>query len=110
MIQFNPLSAHQHEISNQGILSAAASGLSDFILHKGADVDRIFGISGINPELLLSPTLSLQLTNYCEVLEQSAKLSHCDNFGLHYGQQFHPKALEPIQNIFYAKVALKRLN
>ncbi len=103
MIQFNPLSINAQDISNQGILSAAATGLSDFILHKGADVDRIFGISGINPELLLSPTLSLQLTNYCEVLEQSAKLSHCDNFGLHYGQQFHPKALGLIGILVYVQ-------
>ena len=107
MIQFNPLSINAQEISNQGILSAAATGLSDFILQKGADVDRIFGISGINPELLLSPTLSLQLTNYCEVLEQSAKLSHCDNFGLHYGQQFHPKALGLIGYIGLCSASLE---
>lgn len=43
MIQFNPLSINAQDISNQGILSAAATGLSDFILHKGADVDRILG-------------------------------------------------------------------
>lgn len=84
---FNP------SMCNQGVLSAAATGLSDFISRKGADVDRVFGISGINPELLTSPTLSLQLPNYCKVLEQAAALSGCDNFGLHYGQQFQPKAL-----------------
>ncbi|WP_445115330.1 AraC-like transcriptional regulator QhpR [Acinetobacter sp. WZC-1] len=89
-------SSTQHltaSMCNQGVLSAAASGLSDFIVNKGADVDRVFGISGINPELLLSPTLSLQLPNYCRVLEQAAELSGCDNFGLHYGQQFQPKSL-----------------
>ncbi|MHA3114696.1 AraC family transcriptional regulator [Acinetobacter sp. ANC 4635] len=83
----------QSNMSNQGVLSAAASGLSDFIVQKGADVDRVFGISGINPELLASPTLSLQLPNYCKVLEQAAQISGCDNFGLHYGQQFQPKEL-----------------
>ncbi|MFT4020956.1 MAG: AraC family transcriptional regulator ligand-binding domain-containing protein, partial [Acinetobacter sp.] len=84
------------DMCNQGVLSAAASGLGEFIEKKGADVDRVFGISGIDPELLSSPTLSLQLPNYCKVLEQAALLSHCDNFGLHYGQQFQPKALGPI--------------
>ena len=63
MIQFNPLSINAQDISNQGILSAAATGLSDFILQKGADVDRIFGISGINPELLLSPIIAKSWNN-----------------------------------------------
>lgn len=80
-------------LSNQGVLSAAASGLSDFILQHGADVDRVFGSSGIDPERLISPTLSLQLPNYCKVLEHAASFSGCDNFGLYYGQQFHPKSL-----------------
>ncbi|WP_407647844.1 AraC-like transcriptional regulator QhpR [Acinetobacter rathckeae] len=78
---------------NQGVLSAAATGLSDFILEKGADVAHVFHVSGINTQLLESPTLSLQLPNYCQVLEQAATLSGCDNFGLYYGQQFKPKAL-----------------
>ena len=80
-------------MSNQGVLSAAASGLSDFIIQQGADVDRVFGSSGINPERLLSPTLSLHLPNYCKVLEYAAEQSGCDNFGLYYGQQFQPKSL-----------------
>lgn len=80
-------------MSNQGVLSAAASGLSDFIIQQGADVDRVFGSSGINPERLLSPTLSLYLPNYCKVLEYAAEQSGCDNFGLYYGQQFQPKSL-----------------
>lgn len=82
-----------HQISNQGVLSAAATGLSDFILKQGADVEHVFHISDINTQLLESPTLSLQLPNYCQVLENAATLSGCDNFGLYYGQQFQPKAL-----------------
>lgn len=97
MIQMHHLSGSHtlfgSGMCNQGVLSAAASGLSNFILHKGADADRVLGMSGINPELLTSPTLSLQLPNYCKVLEQAANLSGCDNFGLHYGQQFQPKEL-----------------
>ncbi|WOE32899.1 MULTISPECIES: AraC family transcriptional regulator [unclassified Acinetobacter] len=86
-------SSHQPHLSNQGVLSAAAAGLSHFIDTKGADVDRVFGISGIDPDLLLSPTLSLPLASYCQVLEHAARISQCDNFGLYYGQQFQPKAL-----------------
>ena len=79
--------------SNRGVLAAAATGLSAFITDKGGDVDRIFGISGINSELLASPTLSLGLVNYCRVMEEAARHADFDNFGLHYGKQFKPQSL-----------------
>nr|WP_321270068.1 AraC family transcriptional regulator [uncultured Tolumonas sp.] len=79
--------------SNRGVLSAAATGLSDFICSNGGDVDRIFGVSGINPELLANPTLSLDLVNYCRVMEEAAHYSGVDNFGLYYGKQFKPQSL-----------------
>ena len=50
-------------------------------------------VSGIDPECLRHPTLSLALPNYCQVLEEAAHQSGCDNFGLYYGQQFKPQAL-----------------
>ncbi|GAA0481503.1 MULTISPECIES: AraC family transcriptional regulator [Tatumella] len=78
---------------NRGVLAAAATGLSDFICGQGGDADRIFGLSGVDPELLGSPTLSLGLVNYCRVLEEAARHSASDNFGLHYGRQFKPQAL-----------------
>lgn len=76
-----------------GVLAAAATGLGDFIHDNGGDVDRVFGISGINPEQLTSPTLSLGLVNYCRVMEEAARNSGVDNFGLHYGRQFKPQSL-----------------
>lgn len=78
---------------NRGVLAAAASGLSDFILAQGADVDRVFGISGIDPRQLESPTLSLALTRYCGVMEEASRQSGAGNFGLHFGIQFMPHAL-----------------
>ncbi|WP_251978631.1 AraC-like transcriptional regulator QhpR [Salinicola avicenniae] len=78
---------------NRGVLSAAASGLCDFIGHQGGDADRILGTSGVDPELLAQPTLSLGLDDYCQVMENAARDSRCDNFGLYYGQQFKPQAL-----------------
>ncbi|MFX9003841.1 AraC family transcriptional regulator, partial [Acinetobacter baumannii] len=63
MLHLNPAHLVDSNMCNQGVLSAAASGLSEFIRQKGADVDRVLGSSGINPELLISPTLSLQLPN-----------------------------------------------
>lgn len=79
--------------SNRGVLSAAANGLDGFIVQHGGDLDRVFGRAGIDPEQLLHPTLSLPLPNYCKVLEEAARQTGCDNFGLRYGQQFQPQAL-----------------
>jgi AraC-like DNA-binding protein len=79
--------------SHREVLSAAANGLDGFIVQHGGDLDRVFGRSGIDPEQLLHPTLSLPLTNYCKVLEEAARQTGCDNFGLRYGQQFQPQAL-----------------
>jgi AraC-like DNA-binding protein len=78
---------------NNGVLAAAASGLCGFIDQHGGDPDRVLGVSGVDPDLLQHPTLSLALPNYCQVLEEAARQSGCDNFGLYYGQQFKPQAL-----------------
>lgn len=85
----------QHAVrgNNQGVLSAAANGLDTFITGHGGDLDRVFGRAGIDPEQLLHPTLSLALPNYCQVLEEAARQTGCDNFGLRYGQQFQPQSL-----------------
>lgn len=93
---------------NHGVLAAAATGLSDFIHTRGGDVDRIFGISGIDPERLASPTLSLGLVNYCRVMEEAARHSAFDNFGLHYGKQFKPQSLGLIGYIGLCSVTLEQ--
>jgi len=93
---------------NHGVLAAAATGLSDFIHTQGGDVDRIFGISGIDPERLSSPTLSLGLVNYCRVLEEAARHSGFDNFGLHYGRQFKPQSLGLIGYIGLCSATLEQ--
>ncbi len=84
---------HQNSSSNQGVLAAAASGLESFITQVGGDIDTILGRSGVDPEILNCPTASLKLTSYCIVLEQAAKQSGCDHFGLYYGKQFMPQHL-----------------
>ncbi|HEX8592644.1 MAG TPA: AraC family transcriptional regulator [Pseudomonas sp.] len=89
----SPAPVNAQIASNCGVLSAAANGLDGFIVRHGGDLDRVFGRAGIDPEQLLHPTLSLPLPNYCKVLEEAARQTACDNFGLHYGQQFKPQAL-----------------
>lgn len=93
---------------NHGVLAAAASGLSEFICDKGGDIDRIYGVSGIDPEQLSSPTLSLGLINYCRVMEEAARFSGFDNFGLHYGRQFKPQSLGLIGYIGLCSATLEQ--
>ncbi len=95
-------------VSNQGVLAAAASGLSEFISLNGGDAGRIFGISGIDAELLAQPTLSLGLINYCRVMEEAARYSGCDNFGLRYGRQFKPQSLGLIGYIGLCSATLEQ--
>lgn len=78
---------------NNGVLAAAASGLCEFIVKHGGDPDRVLGVSGVDPEMLQRPTLSVALPSYCQALEEAARQSGSENFGLHYGQQFMPQAL-----------------
>ena len=102
------LSAFPLQAGHRGVLAAAATGLSAFISDNGGDVDRIFGISGIDSELLASPTLSLGLVNYCRVMEEAARQSGFDNFGLHYGRQFKPQSLGLIGYIGLCSATLEQ--
>ncbi len=90
---FSPAAPPSSRANNRGVLSAAANGLDQFITHHGGDLDRVFGRAGIDAEQLRHPTLSLALPNYCQVLEEAARQTGCDNFGLRYGEQFKPQAL-----------------
>ncbi|MBT0717353.1 AraC family transcriptional regulator [Rosenbergiella epipactidis] len=96
------------QAAHHGVLAAAASGLSQFITHQGGDIDRVFGLSGIDPELLGNPTMSLSLVNYCRVMEVAAKHSGVDNFGLYYGKQFKPQSLGLIGYIGICSATLEQ--
>jgi AraC-like DNA-binding protein len=75
------------------VLAAAATGIVPHIERQKGDVDRIFGHAGISPDMAGSPTLQLSLNSYCRLFEQSARLTHNDNFGLWFGNQFEPRDL-----------------
>jgi AraC-like DNA-binding protein len=79
--------------STAGVLASAASGLVEFIALQGGDAERILGHSGIDPEQLRTPTLQLDLGQYCTVFEVAARQTGNDNFGLRFGQQFKPDSL-----------------
>ena len=75
------------------VLACAASGIVPFIEKSGGDIDRIFGNSGIAPDMAGSPTLKLKLSDYCRLFEEASRRTQQDNFGLWFGNQFQPRDL-----------------
>ena len=75
------------------VLACAASGIVPFIERAGGDIDRIFGNSGIAPDMAGSPTLKLRLSDYCRLFEEASRRTQNDNFGLWFGNQFQPRDL-----------------
>ena len=75
------------------VLAPAATGAAEFFSHYGGDPDRVFGETGIDPDLTPDPTLNLGLINYCRLFEQAARWTQNDNIGLWFGQQFKPSQL-----------------
>jgi AraC-like DNA-binding protein len=95
-----PAGVERGELSGGGgpsngpiVLAAAATGIVDFIEHAGGDIDRIFGNSGIAPDMAGSPTLKLRLADYCRLFEEASRRTQHDNFGLWFGNQFQPRDL-----------------
>jgi AraC-like DNA-binding protein len=75
------------------ILSAAATGLNSFLAHRGICPDEVVGGSRIDPEQLGSGTASVDLSQFCAVLERAAAVSGDQDIGLDYGLQFTPEKL-----------------
>jgi AraC-like DNA-binding protein len=78
------------------VLAAAATGIVDTIQSLGGDVDRIFGAARVDLELLGSPYNEINLAQYCQLFEESARHTRYDNFGLRFGHHFKPRQLGPI--------------
>jgi AraC-like DNA-binding protein len=75
------------------VLASAATGIVTWIERSRGDVDRIFGHSGISPDMAGSPTLPLDLGSFCGLFENAAKFTHNDNFGLWFGNQMQVRDL-----------------
>ncbi len=88
-----PLTGETHRNPAPGVIAASATGVVSWIERLNGDVDRIFGESGIAPEMAGSPTLVLDLKSFCRLFEESARSTHSDNFGLWFGVKFEPRDL-----------------
>lgn len=85
--------SHMSRVSSQAvqtshILSAAATGLADFIAREGGDPERVVVTAGAQVKVLAEPLGTMSLDSYCRIMAQAASDTRNDNFGLCYGQQF----------------------
>lgn len=78
------------------VLASAASGVMEMIRTHGGDVERILGHAHIDTAMLDSPINELRLREYCQLFEEAAAQTTCDNFGLRFGQGFQPRRLGAI--------------
>lgn len=75
------------------VLAAAACGVVGFIRDFGADPDRVLGEAGVDHRLLENPKATLSLNQYVAMMENAARRTDNEEFGLWFGQQFRPEDL-----------------
>jgi len=93
-------------IVRRNILAAAASGLTGFVRAQGGRPEVVLSRVGIADEVLGRPDVALDLAAYVAMMEEAARETRNDNFGLWFGQQFRPEALGLIGGIALASPRL----
>lgn len=99
------------EISSKGgrrrnILAAAANGLGDFIAQTGGQPEVVFERIGVDPACLGDKRTALDLADYVAMMEEAARATRHDNFGLWFGQRYRPEMLGLIGEIALAAPTL----
>jgi len=74
----------------------AATGLLEAIEAARHDPDEILGPLGLKREVFLDPHGFVAVADFAQVLEEAARVTGDDGFGLHLGEHFHPKDLGPV--------------
>lgn len=96
----------QEQALGRKILAGAAFGIGPFIAAQGGDPEKIFEISGLDPSAVQNARASLDLATYVGMLENAARETGQDNFGLHYGRGYRPEMLGLIGEIVLAAPTL----
>ncbi len=78
------------------VLASAASGVTQLIASYGADIESIFGSSGISTVVLSDPLNEIGLNQYCNLFNEAAIQTQCEIFGLRFGANFKINSLGPI--------------
>jgi AraC-like DNA-binding protein len=75
---------------------AAAAGFVEAIERAGRNPDAILRPLGLRRESLSAPDGLMPSAQFTRALEEAARLTGDDCFGLHLGEQYHPKNAGPL--------------
>jgi AraC-like DNA-binding protein len=75
---------------------AAAIGLIEAIEATGRDPTKILDPLGLDRQTFSDPHGFIPTTDFARVLEEAARVTGDECFGLHLGQRYHPKNLGPL--------------
>jgi len=70
---------------------AATTGLLDAFAGAGADADAVIRTAGLNHEVLREADAFVPTAAFTRMLEEGARATRDDCFGLHFGERFDPK-------------------
>jgi len=75
---------------------AVAIGLLDAIKAAGADADFVAQAAGIERALLQRPEGFIAASLFANILEEAARATGDDAFGMHFGENYNPKNIGPL--------------
>ena len=75
---------------------AAATGLIEAIETAGGDPDQILGSCGLDRSTVSKPDGFIASSDFAGVLEDAARATGDDCFGLHFGEGYNPKNMVPL--------------
>jgi AraC-like DNA-binding protein len=75
---------------------AAATGLVEAIEAAGQDPAKVLDPLGLDRRVLSDPHGFIPAADFARALEEAARATGDECFGLHFGQNYHPKNLGPL--------------
>lgn len=74
----------------------AAAGLLDAIKAAGGSPDYVLEAVGLDPGVLLQPEGAIAVSLFARILEETARITGDECFGLHFGESYNPKNIGPL--------------
>jgi AraC-like DNA-binding protein len=78
------------------ISAAVLAGLPEAIERAGGSGDEILARLGLPRQALADSRGYMPAARFAQVLEEAARLTADDCFGLHFGERYHPKNIGPL--------------
>jgi len=75
---------------------AAMTGLLEAIRDAGADPDQVLRTFEVEPSVLANAEGFIPCAVFARILEEAARVTGDDCFGLHFGERFNPKNIGPL--------------